>query len=44
MTADIIKFELQPARIVKRVEVRASNALDLYFSAWKLWLTMWGVL
>lgn len=42
MTADILKFELQPGRIVKRVEVRAYNMLDLGFDTWKFWLRIGG--
>lgn len=42
MTADILKFSLQPRRIVDKVEVRAYNLMDVYFDSWKFWLRIGG--
>jgi len=43
MTANILKFEVRPAKIVDKAEVRTYNAVEYYFDCMRVWLALWGI-
>lgn len=43
MSAEILKFSVQPRKIAEKIELRTYTLIEQYFDVWRLWFTLWGM-